>query len=967
MSDGTDDTLPRAGSERTPPLSAEIGEAVAEANLARRLFGEQRQAPRIGRFAILSPLGEGGMGAVFMAYDETLDRRVAVKLLHAHAVDDAARARIVREGRAMARLSHPNVVQVFEVGEQDDRPWIAMEYIQGSDLRAWVESGERDWRSVLDAYVQAGEGLAAAHDAGLVHRDFKPSNAMIDEELGRVRVLDFGLAGREGTGPPPSLGDSTQVDAADAFGTLTQTGSLMGTPAYMAPEQIAGEPADGRTDQFSFCIAVWEALYGQSPFEGTTIEERFANVSHGRIEPPADPGRAPAWCLPTLQRGLSPNADDRFATMGDLVVELRRDRSAPRRVGVALSAVSALAVLAAGAGWWFGNAADPPLCTDAAAELDGIWGTAQREALSAALLRSDLGFADSTARIVDEQLQTWAEAWAASYTDACEQTLVHRRQSARMMDLRTACLRRRRGELKAAVDVLSEGGEETVIRAVRIARDLTPPSSCDEIERLAAAIDPPDPSVAADVEAQREVLALVATRKTAADFTTARSLVEGVVAAAQDIGYRPLLAEAQFHLAGVSSAQGNQDVAERASMDAFRSALASGYDEMLAQSANQMVYVLAAQRRRPDLAQPWLGHAEAATERLPDDASAQLRLMVRQGLMHHRQRRPDEAVALMRSACAQAETHLGVDHPDVMGCRSNLAVYEQTAGNLDAAEALGRQALAQAERLWDPMHPSVGYAHNLLGNIATARGDEAAALAEYRLTLRVFESAYGAAHPRVAGAEYNIGNRLRGAGHNAQARARYERAHEIHAAADGPDSPDAVSSLNMIALTHQNEDHPELALGIYEHVIAAIEREPAIGAQELGIAHNNLGNVLMSLGRPKDAIGHYLTSRTTLAKELGADHAFVGSPLCGLGDAYMELAQHELAVTALQEALTLYEAGKNANTPQTRYVLARALWLSQRREEARSHLRLLVEQSSPKAALAKHWLASDVMPDDDAP
>ncbi|MBX7079849.1 MAG: protein kinase [Nannocystaceae bacterium] len=296
----------------------------------------------IGRFAVRRKLGEGGMGVVFAAYDAELDRDVAIKLLRSSAADAApARARLLREARAMAKLSHPNVITIYDVGTFDDRIFIAMELVHGVNLRRWLKHRPRTWRGVLERFCDAGQGLAAAHAAGIIHRDFKPDNVLVGDD-GRVRVLDFGLARRvdvdreltpEAT-PPGAAGRSALVSpaegaAADVVERLTVTGAVMGTPAYMAPEQWRGLAIDHRTDQFAFCVALWEGLFGQRPFGGTGAAAIATRVMGGELRRPPEDRPVPTWLLRVLRRGLSVDPDARFPSMGellDVLTRLRRER-----------------------------------------------------------------------------------------------------------------------------------------------------------------------------------------------------------------------------------------------------------------------------------------------------------------------------------------------------------------------------------------------------------------------------------------------------------------------------------------------------------------------------------------------------------------------------------------------------------------------------------------------------------------
>jgi hypothetical protein len=313
----------------------EIEARLLEASVRQRLFQRPAAPVRLGRYRLLERLGQGGMGVVYAAHDEQLDRRVAVKLLHAGRGAAAQAARLRREALALARLSHPNVVQVFEIGEVDGQAFVAMELVRGVTLRAWLAARPRAVDEILAVFVQAGRGLAAAHAAGLVHRDFKPENALVGED-GRVRVVDFGLA--RGDEPGPAAPDGP-------LAAMTETGAVLGTPAYMAPEQRGGAVVDARADQFALCVALHEALHGERPFAGDTADAYFAAVAAGRVRPPSH-RRVPARVRAALLRGLRPDRDARWPDLDALLAAL--DRRPARRV-LALALALALALTAAAA------------------------------------------------------------------------------------------------------------------------------------------------------------------------------------------------------------------------------------------------------------------------------------------------------------------------------------------------------------------------------------------------------------------------------------------------------------------------------------------------------------------------------------------------------------------------------------------------------------------------------------------
>jgi serine/threonine protein kinase len=283
----------------------------------KRSGGELPRGAQVGRYVVLDYLGRGGMGMVYAAYDPDLDRKVAIKLLHVGASETASEgeSRLLREGQALARLQHPNVIAVHDVGTFQGQVFVAMEFVDGLTLRQWLQASPRGWREIAAVFSAAGHGLAAAHAAGLVHRDFKPENVLVGLD-GRVRVLDFGLARIE-------ISEAPEGAERNAAGSLTLTGAFLGTPAYMAPEQYARGTTDARTDQFSFCVTLYEALFGQRPFHGTTIAELELEVKR----PPSPPSRMdiPDWLRLLVLRGLSANPEARFLSMEELLFALDAD------------------------------------------------------------------------------------------------------------------------------------------------------------------------------------------------------------------------------------------------------------------------------------------------------------------------------------------------------------------------------------------------------------------------------------------------------------------------------------------------------------------------------------------------------------------------------------------------------------------------------------------------------------------
>lgn len=334
VSDHLDETRPD-GPPAAPrrPSTNTLSAQATRAAVEQRLLGEgPTTAPQLGRFRVLRRIGSGAMGVVYEAHDPDLDRRVAIKVLRADVAsrtDLCAEPRMLREAQALARLRHPHVTMVYEIGRTEaDELFIAMELVEGRTLKQWLRGRRRSWREIVRVFVQAGRGLAAVHDAGLVHRDFKPDNLIVDDN-GEARVVDFGLARPAGLAEflPTLDGDGAPIEQLEQL-ELTATGAMLGTPAYMAPEQFDGGALRPASDQFSFCVALFEALYGRRPYPGNDLRTLQRSLLDGTIVPPR--GGVPKRLYRILCRGVSIESRGRFADMRALVEELERCLSRPR-------------------------------------------------------------------------------------------------------------------------------------------------------------------------------------------------------------------------------------------------------------------------------------------------------------------------------------------------------------------------------------------------------------------------------------------------------------------------------------------------------------------------------------------------------------------------------------------------------------------------------------------------------------
>lgn len=458
MSVSTDSTRPETEPVPDAP-PAGIDAAALKASIASDLFGDLAAPMKIDRYEVEAPLGEGGMGVVYAARDPVLGRRVALKLLSSAApTDERRRARMVREAQALARLSHPNVVQVYEVGVHGDDMFVAMELVEGVSLRDWLESSPK-LAQIEEVFVQAGRGLAAAHEADLVHRDFKPTNVMVGHD-GRVRVLDFGLAFGPGLSTETSGQISSQVSVGSGIERLTRTGAVMGTPAYMAPEQIRGELADDRADQFSFCVALFEAVTGSRPYKFNDLRKRPESAIVAIWD-----GVPHAWRAP-LRRGLAIAASDRWPTMHGLLAALRRRRKwAARAPWLFVGGAVTLAVAAR-------SSKDPPPEPDPCAWLSDAlpgWGERRAKAIGGAFAATGQSYANDVWASSRRRIDKFSDSWADTRRTVC---------ASNPQPEALACLERAQSTFAAVVDEYEGVSRRTVGQVHQLGTLLESPSAC---------------------------------------------------------------------------------------------------------------------------------------------------------------------------------------------------------------------------------------------------------------------------------------------------------------------------------------------------------------------------------------------------------------------------------------------------------------------------------------------------------
>ncbi len=601
-----------------------------------------RAGDRIGRYVLISSVGQGGMGVVFLAYDPELDRKVALKLLKMGLLNREGKQRLVREAQAMARLSHPNVVPVYDVGTVENQAFVAMEYVEGQTLKRWLKT-PRAWRDVVAVMRDAGRGLAAAHAAGLVHRDFKPDNVLIGAD-GRVRVVDFGLArevedlsnpsgvtpadrpdGRPVPRPPPSTRKTStgSRDSHYSLSQVTRADQIIGTPAYMAPEQVSNGACDDRADQFSFGVTFYEALYRQRPYEVTdtvdgdallTIAEKRSHPARSSAAEPPRGSDVPSWVTRIVMRALSHDPIHRFPSMDTLLAALDKDPALTRRR--VATVVAMIVVLGLGAvGFVRGQAAKRRMCEGALDEVHKAWSPESRERVRLAFAKTNLSYAELASSTLSRVLDQYAVDWSNQYKTACEATRVRGEVSEDVLDLRMACLGDRLKELSALASVMEHPDNDAVQEAPRAARSLTPVAECADVAALKAETPRPrDPLQARHVDELQRRLAEMQAQHAVGKHLEAIKIGEPLLADARAVGWQPLVADVELWIGRAAADQGDDTKSIPGFKDAFAAALAGRDDQTLKDAAVRLAQEYIYKNDMPDY-EYWQRVAGAALAR----------------------------------------------------------------------------------------------------------------------------------------------------------------------------------------------------------------------------------------------------------------------------------------------------------------------------------------------------------------
>ncbi|MEX1366662.1 MAG: serine/threonine-protein kinase [Nannocystaceae bacterium] len=875
-----------------------------------------RPGERIGRYFVMDVLGRGAMGVVVRAFDPELERTVALKVVNpgfaAQADAEEVRARFVTEARALARLSHPHVVAIYDVGTHGEHVYLAMELVEGTDVAKWLRE-PRPWPQVVSVFRAVAEGLAAAHEAGLVHRDVKPGNMLLGRD-DRVRITDFGIA-RLSAGPstaPPTDAESGAEPDSELGPTddgITQAGFVVGTPAYMAPEQHSGDAVGPAADQFALCVALYEGLYGRRPFRGDPRRVAYDKL-HGKVSLPDDT-EVPRWLGAVVLRGLRVEPDERFADLRALVAALDDDPSRRRRRWAVRA--GALSVVVAGAVGWALAMGGPAACEGTGGGMAQAWNDDMRQQLHEAFVATGRSYAEPTASAVQTRIDEYARAWTTMRQDACEATQVRGEQSEAVLDLRMACLDRRLDEVRALLGVLRHADGEIVDRALTAAAGLSGLDRCADAAALSAEVPPPaDEDARLESEGIRGVLAAARADRLAGLYDHGLEAARSARARADALGYAPVQAEARLVEADLVDELGRSPEAIELAKEALWTAQAVGHDEAAAAASVLLVWLLGERGGEPAAGLDWARYAEATLQRSGDDDVLRGRLWLYEGAARTNAGDFDGGQRAYERALAHTRDRLGDEHPSVPAIVQDMANLELLRGHLDAALAGTRDALARLESIYGPEHPRCALAHDSLGTVLRSLGRLTEAEAEHEHALQLLRDSVGPEHPDVAGVMLNLGHVYDQQHRLTDARGLYERALRLLEA--HPEHALLPTALSNLGLLYADHGEPERAL---PHLRRSLQRlEARLGPNNPELAHSlsGLARVHTEQGQTDEALALLQRQHLLVVAAHGETHRMAAIALADMGNALLQADRTVEALERFSASLRAFE-GNPDSTP----------------------------------------------------
>lgn len=847
----------------------------------------------------------------------------------------------MREAHALAQLSHPNVVAIYDVETGDRGVVIVMELVRGVTLSEWLDAQPRSTDEILRRFLEAARGLEAAHRAGLIHRDFKPANVLISEE-GVARVLDFGLARGEDHGSIGSMSDveptaHDESHSVGPFDELTDQGLVVGTVAYMAPEQHLGHRADARVDQYAFCIALWQALAKRHPFsDANDLRTMVKAKLSGQLSWPRGVA-IPRRLLQALRRGLATDRDERWSSMEPLIRTLERTLGRSQRQRTA--GLVALGSVISGVGVWFGgpgSATTAPTCIDGRTRLGSVWDGAARSKVHAAFETSKVRFAEDTWVHLSERLDAYANRWASTYAEICEASTVRREVSSEVADLRMSCLATARNELRVTVDLLSAPDANLIRRVPHLLDDLPSLGRCQGLEALEDQVPlPSDPNQAAAVKRARPLLARARKLYAVAEYDATLRKLDDVDAVLSEIDFEPVIAEATLVRARVYSAQGRDEEAASLLRSTVRKAVDGKFSGTSRQALFSLAKILAVRLDQFDegrfLAELGVDLAQGHGSRELADAHHALATVL------HKTADYAAAEDHYRTAMAELERAGGRNDADYAAMWTNLASVTREQGRFAEAEREHRAALALKLEVLGPEHPDIAASYNNLASVRRQSGDLPGAREALRHAIEIAEAALGPTHPDLALYRSHLAGVLKDEGHSAAAEREYQAAIEIEQRASGEDHPAVTHSMSGLAQLFRESGRYQEAESIQRELVAMLEKRRGPDHPATAMERANLANTLLGRERYEEAEGLYREVLTAMLDVYGPRHESVAQVHGLMGVALQHQGRLEEAEAQQRQALEIVLEAfgpHHTSVAGVRNNLARVLLLREDYDEA---------------------------------
>jgi tetratricopeptide (TPR) repeat protein len=841
----------------------------------------------VGRYQIVEPLGRGGMGMVYVARDAQLDRRVAIKLVHARfAHHDHAQVGLLREAQAMARITQPNVLTVYDTGMFDDAVFLAAELVDGETLDAWLARPRR-WREIVDKLVQAARGLDAAHAAGLVHRDFKPANVLVGRD-DRVRVFDFGVA---------------------RFVDAPASRELAGTPLYMSPEQQRGS-ADARSDQYSFGIALYEALYGAHP-DRSDASARLRPVD-----------RVPRWLREVVDRTLAADPAARFPSMRAVIAAIehglgrRRRALAAGAVGLVVVAVAVTAVL----GYARGRREQLARCEDGS--VARVWDAATRTQVATAVLGTGVAYAASTLPRIQQGLDQFVRRWQGEQRDTCLAFEVRDGEDRALHDRRRACLDRQRLVFEAIVARFTAADRDAINQVNQLLGALPHAEDCARPDGTAW---PTNPSDRVRLTRHFQDAARIASLADAGQLAAAERQLPALVDNAAALGSRSAEADAAYLAGRIAGLRGDYGAAVAKIEQALWAAEATRHDDLVVAAATELLSLVGYRQRRPADARPYAPLARASAERV-GSVTARAAAARAIGSLELESGHYDLAEREFAQAMKLAESRAPVDRIEIAGLLRDQANLESRRGRFTAAEPKLRRALQLIGDAVGELHPAYAQTLNNLGNLLA----DLHRLPEARQALeRAAAILETAGSPDLVKTLSNLAGVCTESGDFERGQVLLERVAAQREAAD-PSSPGLASTLNNLSEAYRLAGRPADA----ERVSA---RALAIRRQRLGDHHPDTTQSLLSLHalaydrHDLDAADHWCAEARASVTGSDADNRALRATVetCR-GRIELARGRRASAQAILEDALAMHGAdAEPLRLAATQFELARALPASQ--------------------------------------